>query len=72
MALIAIVYAWSVYLLFPAGEAIHTNVLSGLKHLWSPSVVLFLQGLWLAAFVFTGRSNVTESVLSFHVRENRI
>jgi hypothetical protein len=72
MALTSIAYAWSLYLLFPAGEAVHADILSGLKHLWSPSVILFLQALWLATFVFAGRSSVTESVLSFRVRENRI
>ncbi len=70
MALIGMAYAWSIYLLFPAGETVRADILSGLKHLWSPSVVLILQGLWLATFVFMGRSSVTESLLSFRVREN--
>jgi hypothetical protein len=35
--------------------------------LWSPFTIVFLQVLWAAVFLFTGRSQVTGSVISFHV-----
>jgi hypothetical protein len=34
--------------------------------------MLALQGLGAAIFLFTGRSQVTGAVISFHVRDDRI
>jgi hypothetical protein len=33
---------------------------------------MLLQGLWLSYFLHTGRSTVTGSTLSFHVRHERV
>lgn len=44
----------------------------GLKSLWNPALILFLQGIWLLIFLYTGRSTVTGATLSFHVHHDRI
>jgi thiosulfate reductase cytochrome b subunit len=44
----------------------------GLQLLWHPAMMLLLQALWLGYFLHTGRSTVTGSVLSFHVRRERV
>ena len=45
---------------------------AGLKSLWNPALILFLQGIWLTIFLYTGRSTVTGATLSFHVHQDRI
>jgi hypothetical protein len=45
---------------------------AGLKNLWSPTMILFLQGIWMLIFIYTGRSTVTGATLSFHVYRDRI
>jgi prolipoprotein diacylglyceryltransferase len=45
---------------------------AGLKSLWSPALILFLQGIWITIFFYTGRSTVTGATLSFHVHPDRI
>lgn len=44
------------------------DALAGLNLLWDPALILLLQALWLTYFLHTGRSTVTGSTLSFHVR----
>lgn len=44
----------------------------GLASIWDPAVILFLQGLGILIFVYTGRSMVTGSTLSFHVVKEQI
>lgn len=73
MGLISIVYGIFVILLFPAaGPASLPETASGLATIWQPASLLFLQLLWLAIFVHTGKSSVTGSTLSFHVHPDRI
>jgi hypothetical protein len=48
------------------------DVGAGLATLWSPGVILFLQAMWAAIFLYTGTSEVTQSQLSFEVRRDRI
>lgn len=45
---------------------------AGLKSLWSPALILFLQGIWALIFLYTGRSTVTGATLTFHVHQDRI
>jgi hypothetical protein len=40
--------------------------------LWTPWMVLFVQGIWAAAFLHTGKSVVTGSSIFFHVEKTRI
>jgi hypothetical protein len=48
------------------------NLASGLRSLWDPTVILFLQSVGLASFLYTGRSMVTGATISFHVLNDRI
>jgi prolipoprotein diacylglyceryltransferase len=48
------------------------DISTGLKSLWSPGLILFLQGVWVMIFLYTGRSTVTGATLSFHVHQDRI
>lgn len=72
MGVIGVVYAIAAaYFLVqePVGMA---DLPAGLKGLWSPALILFLQGIWMVIFFYTGRSTVTGATLSFHVHHDRI
>ena len=45
---------------------------AGLRALWRPETILFLQAIWVALFLFMGRSMQTGARLSYHVRHDRI
>ena len=45
---------------------------TGLASLWDPEVILFIQAVAVATFLFYGRSTVTGSTISFHVFQQRI
>jgi hypothetical protein len=72
MGLVGVVYAIaSAYVL--AHEPVSQPDLSaGLKGLWSPALILFLQGIWMTIFYYTGRSTVTGATLTFHVHRDRV
>jgi hypothetical protein len=71
MAGLLVVYSVAVALFFPAA-ALMPSIRAGLKGLWHPSLILFLQVLWMVVFVYTGKSQVTGAQLSFHVIKDRI
>jgi len=72
MGMIGVLYAIAVAY-FLAYEPVGLPDLSaGLKSLWSPALILFLQGIWLVIFLYTGRSTVTGATLSFYVHRDRI
>ncbi len=48
------------------------NAEAGLRSLWDPFVILFLEFIGLTSFIYTGRSMVTASTISFHVIKDRI
>jgi hypothetical protein len=52
--------------------AIIPSIAAGLKSLWQPSLIVFLQLLWITVFLYTGKSQVTGSQISFHVIRDRI
>jgi hypothetical protein len=72
MSLLTIPYMLAVVCVFPAPASVKPNIFAGLRALWDPAVVLFLQGLWATLFVFFGKSMVTGSAISFHVHHDRI
>jgi len=45
---------------------------AGIANLWHPAIILFIQGIWLVIFLYTGRSTVTGAMLAFHVHKDRI
>ena len=48
------------------------QIIDGLRVFWNPLMLLFFQALWLAAFIYTGRSEVTGATIEFHVHAHRI
>jgi hypothetical protein len=72
MGLAAIAYGFGAILLAPAPPAIPADFSAGIGALWHPAPLVFLQAIWLAIFLYTGRSTVTGATLSFHVHRNRI
>lgn len=71
MGLAAIPYALAMAVWFGGGSAARPELAAGLTALWHPGMLLALQGLWLAIFLYTGRSSVTGATLSFHVHHER-
>ncbi len=72
MSLLGIGYM--VFIPFYFGNAVggRTDLVAGLVSLWNPAILIFLQLLWWAIFFFTGRSQVTGSIISIHVNEGQI
>lgn len=48
------------------------NLMLGLHSLWRPGIIIFLMVLWIVAFVFTGKSNVTCSSIDVKIIEKNI
>ncbi|SRR6266540_1499862 len=72
MGLVSIIYGVFTMTLLQAGHAPLPDIGSGVFILWHPAPLLFLQLLWFAIFLHTGKSSVTGSTLSFHVHEDKI
>ncbi|HIJ82292.1 MAG TPA: prolipoprotein diacylglyceryl transferase [Desulfuromonadales bacterium] len=72
MGIIGVAYALAAAYFLGHEPAGTPNLSAGLNTLWNPSLILFLQGIWLLIFVYTGRSTVTGATLNFHVHHDRI
>lgn len=48
------------------------DLMRGLVSLWSPGLIIFLGGLWVVAFVYTGKSSVTCSLIDIQIIEKNI
>lgn len=70
MSIIALVYLSATVFLMPAGGPA-PDLVFGLAQTATLPVFLVLQTLWVLLFLFYGRSQVTASVLSFHVVTER-
>lgn len=71
MSITMVIYSAMILPFFPLQHPVQPDIIAGLKSLWTPGLILFIQGIWIVSFIFTGKSNVTGSSLSFHViREN--
>ena len=55
-----------------SAPGIAVDLARGVTALWTVPVVLLLQGVFLAVFLYTGRSSVTDSVVRFAVRQGEI
>lgn len=55
-----------------SAPGIAADLALGVAALWNVPVVLLLQGVFLAVFLYTGRSSVTDSVVRFAVRQGEI
>lgn len=71
MSLLAIPYGAIIVWLFPAPTS-GPELMTGIRLLWNPWVILFIQALGLMMFLRVGRSQVTGADLSFHVHHNRV
>ncbi len=72
MAVIGCFYALILIVLLPNEPRRLPDIVRGLTLLWHPAVILFLQALWLMIFLYTGRSRVTASTISFSILKDRI
>ncbi len=72
MGVIGVVYAIAAAFYLAQEPSGLPDLSAGLKSLWSPALILFLQGIWMVIFFYTGRSTVTGATLSFHVHSDRI
>jgi hypothetical protein len=72
MGICTIPYAALMAVVFQGPTAQLPDILKGLKEFWNPAVILFLESLWLGAFVYTGKSQVTGATMSFHVVKEKI
>lgn len=72
MGVIGVIYALLVALAVGTEQLGQPDLAAGLGTLWSPFMILFLQAIWAAIFLYTGRSTVTGATLHFHVHQHRI
>lgn len=72
MGLIGVLYGMAAAYLLAHEPLAVPDLSTGLKALWNPALILFLQGIWATIFLYTGRSTVTCATLSFHVHQDRI
>lgn len=72
LSLAAVVYGVLTAIMFRFSGEYPVNLLSGLKLLSSPAILLFLQFLGIVVFFYLGKSSVTGSVLSFYIKQKKI
>ena len=72
MALVAVAYGIVVAVASLPSPVLRPQIALGLAALWNPAVILSLQVLWVGIFLYTGRSTVTASRISFHLLKDRI
>ncbi|MBL0699733.1 MAG: prolipoprotein diacylglyceryl transferase [Desulfosarcina sp.] len=72
MAAIGAIYAVGLTFIFRDAVATNCDIILGLTALWNPAIILLFQVLWLAIFFYSGKSKVTEAILSFHVIKKHI
>jgi hypothetical protein len=72
MAFAGVIYAVLIAYLLPAAAHPKADLLDGASALWNPWMLLFLQLLWIAIFVYTGRSSVTEATVTVRICEDRV
>jgi prolipoprotein diacylglyceryltransferase len=72
MSLIAILFAIIFQTYVPYTPQYHPDVLSGIRQIWNPVWIIFVQLVWVAVFFYLGRSRVISSTLVFNVRHDMI
>lgn len=72
MGIIGCLYAIVIPFFIPSPSSGTPDIVSGVKQIWHPAIILSLQVLWIGVFLHTGRSRVTGSTLSFFVNRDRI
>lgn len=72
MGVLGVVYAGGATFLLRNQPWRGADLAGAVAALWQPATIVFLQALWLAIFLYTGRSTVTGAELSFHVHRERV
>jgi hypothetical protein len=72
MAVITTVYGVCLFLALPADTAGTITLDRGLGALWQPLPLVLLQLLWLAIFLYTGRSKVTGARIRLFTHKDRV
>jgi hypothetical protein len=72
MAIVSVIYLSAILLLVPVAPSTEPDLALAFNRLFSAPMILLLQGVWIALFLYYGRSRVTASKLSFHVLADRI
>ena len=72
MGMIGVLYAIGAAFILGDTPLGRPDLEAGIAMLWNPALILFLQGIWLVIFLYTGRSTVTGATLSFYVHRDRI
>lgn len=73
MALVTLGFAGALALGLPVDTRLTLPRLhEAVATLWTPWMILFVQGVWAAAFLHTGKSVVTGSRIFFHVEKTHI
>jgi hypothetical protein len=67
MSLISCVYVMTLPYIFKNTLYPIPDIVFGFKAMWQPQIIIFLQGIWVISFLYTGRSQVTTSKISFAV-----
>lgn len=72
MSMLAMVFTFLLCFLLPDKDLAMLNLSDAMHLLWCPFIILFVQGLWLLVFIYTGRSRVTGAILQFHIHQHLI
>jgi len=72
MALAVIPYGFLIAAVIPSSVAAEADLFQGIALFKNPVLLIFLQFLWVTMFWRSGRSQVTGSILKFHVHHDKI
>jgi hypothetical protein len=72
LAAVSVVLAMAIAFFAPETRSVEVHIADGLRALWNPLVILFLQSAAVGIFLYTGRSRVTGANLTFFVIHDRI
>lgn len=72
MGVLGVFYAWGTAFFLREEASRGTDLGGAFSALWDPTMIFFLQALWLTIFLYTGRSTVTGATLTFHVHRERV
>ncbi len=72
MTLLAMGYTILIALLNTEPYRAVPNLMAGLLSLWHPGLIIFVTVLWVASFIYTGKSSVTCSSIDIQIIEKNI
>jgi len=72
MAILSIAYASGLTFILPSTGPVSVDIIKGISSLWNPVVILTLEVIVIAIFLYTGRSDMTASSITFHIHDERL